>query len=103
VQEFGFSAVALRDIGLREGTDRPIFLAARAQSAIIMTKDADFVRLLDEFGPPPHVIWITCGNTSNAHLRELLRSALPRAMAMIVSGESLVEISDLGELRGTQG
>lgn len=60
-----------------------------------MTKDADFVRLLESLGPPPQVIWITCGNTSNAHLRNLLVSAFPRAVDMIASGEWLVEISDL--------
>ena len=88
-------AVALRDIGLRDGTDRQIFLAAKEQSTIVMTKDADFVRLLEVFGPPPQIIWITCGNTSNEHLRQLLRTALPRILALLAEGESLVELSDL--------
>jgi predicted nuclease of predicted toxin-antitoxin system len=60
-----------------------------------MSKDADFVRLLDELGPPPQIIWLTCGNTSNAHLRQLLGSAFPRALEMVSAGESLIEISDL--------
>ena len=60
-----------------------------------MTKDVDFVRLLEDLGPPPQIIWITCGNTSNAHLRQLLRTALPRALEMLSEGESLVELSDL--------
>jgi len=100
VQTLDISAVALRDIGLRDGTDLQIFRAAKAQSANIMTKDADFVRLLEDLGPPPQIIWITCGNTSNAHLKRLLRSALPGVMGMLSSGELLVEISDLRELRG---
>ena len=100
VQTFGISAVALRDIGLRDGTDRQIFLAAKEQSTIVMTKDADFVRLLENLGAPPQIIWITCGNTSDAHLKRLLTSALPRVMGMIASGEPLVEISDLRESRG---
>jgi predicted nuclease of predicted toxin-antitoxin system len=49
-QTFGISAVPLRDIRLRDGTDREIFLAAREQSTIVMTKDADFVRLLEDLG-----------------------------------------------------
>lgn len=97
-REFGFRAVALRDVGLRDATDRQIFIAAKDQAVIVMSKDADFVKLLDQLGPPPQVIWITCGNTSNAHLRDLLRSALRRAVEMIDSGESLVEISDLRSL-----
>jgi predicted nuclease of predicted toxin-antitoxin system len=95
VQTFGISAVPLRDIGLRDGTDRQIFLAAKEQSTIVMTKDADFVRLLEDLGPPPQVIWITCGNTSNTHLRQLLRAALPQVLALLSEGESLVELSEL--------
>ena len=92
---FGVAALAVRDISLRDATDRQIFLAGKQESVVIMSKDADFVRLLDELGPPPQIIWLTCGNTSNAHLRQLLGSALPRALEMISSGELLVEISDL--------
>ena len=73
-------------------------MAAREQAVTEMSKDADFVKLLDQLGPPPTIIWITCGNTSNAHLRDLLSSALRRAIEMIDSGESLVEISDLRPL-----
>jgi len=100
VQTLNISDVALRDIGLRDGSDRQIFRAAKEQSGIVMTKDADFVRLLDDLGPPPQIIWITCGNTSNAHLKRLLRASLPRVMEMLSSGEALVEISDLRESRG---
>lgn len=60
----------------------------------MLTKDSDFVHLLERFGPPPQVIWLTCGNTSNAHLRQLLVRALPQALALLKSGERLVEISD---------
>jgi predicted nuclease of predicted toxin-antitoxin system len=86
------SAQAVRDLGLREATDRAIFLSAKAASAVVMAKDSDFVRLLEEFGHPPQVIWLTCGNTSNARLKQILTSALPRALALLQSGEPLVEI-----------
>jgi predicted nuclease of predicted toxin-antitoxin system len=94
-QTFSVGAVPLRDIGLRDATDRQIFLAAKEQSAIVMTKDADFVRLLDALGPPPKLIWITCGNTSNEYLRQLLQTALPGVLALFSEGESLVEVSAL--------
>ena len=51
--------------------------------------------LLDWLGAPPRVIWITCGNTSNARLKEILTKALPKAIEMLNSGEELVEIRDL--------
>ncbi|KYC42178.1 hypothetical protein WA1_19515 [Scytonema hofmannii PCC 7110] len=44
---FGVIALALRDIGLRDAEDREIFEAAKAQGVIIMTKDRDFVDLVD--------------------------------------------------------
>jgi predicted nuclease of predicted toxin-antitoxin system len=86
-------AVALRDLGLRHATDREIFFEARASDAIVMTKDSDFVRLLEEHGYPPKVIWLTCGNTSNARLKEILGETLEKALELLQAGEQLVEIS----------
>jgi len=91
-------ATALRDLGLRHAKDAQIFTAARVAGAILMTKDADFCDMVERLGPPPTVIWLTCGNTSNLALRYLLRATLPRALALINSGEPLVEISDSGEV-----
>ena len=90
---FGVTAVALRDIGLRDAEDYEIFEAARVQGAIIMTKDRDFVNLVDRYGIPPQIIWLTCGNTSNVQLRELLSSTLLDALDLVRAGEKLVEIS----------
>ena len=91
-ETFSVAAHAVRDLGLREATDRQIFLSARSASAVVMTKDRDFVRLLEELGPPPQVIWLTCGNTSNVQLKQILTNALPQAVKLLESGEPLVEI-----------
>jgi len=90
---FDVTAAALRDLGLRDAEDPEIFEAAKAQSAILMTKDRDFVDLVDRLGPPPKVLWLTCGNTSNAWLREILKATLVTALELLTSGEPLVEIS----------
>jgi len=58
-----------------------------------MTKDADFAALVNQFGAPPQIVLVTCGNTSNAHLQEILRTAWPIAL-MLARGEPLVEIGD---------
>ena len=55
-------------------------------------KDADSERLLAEQGPPPRVIWLTSGNTLNARVREVLNETLREALAVLDSGEALVEI-----------
>ncbi|MBD1823725.1 DUF5615 family PIN-like protein [Cyanobacteria bacterium FACHB-DQ100] len=90
---FGITAFALRDAGLRDAEDPEIFEAAREQSVILMTKDSDFADLVDRLGSPPRVIWLTCGNTSNTRLQEILSAALPQALELLRSGEALVEIS----------
>ncbi|HYP02066.1 MAG TPA: DUF5615 family PIN-like protein [Pyrinomonadaceae bacterium] len=89
---FSVTATALRDLGLRDATDRVIFFAARSASAILLTKDGDFLRLLDELGSPPKIIWLTCGNTSNARLKEILTNTLPQALSLLQS-EQLIEIN----------
>lgn len=86
-------AVAVRALGLRDATDHEIFLAARRESAVVMTKDSDFLYLLERFGPPPQVIWMTCGNTPNAALKRILLSALPQVLRLLEAGERLVEVS----------
>jgi predicted nuclease of predicted toxin-antitoxin system len=88
----GIQASSLRDVGLRDATDREIFRAAREADAIVMTKDSDFVTLQNQLGAPPQIIWLTCGNTSNQYLRNLLTTALPNAIALLEGGEDLVEI-----------
>jgi len=86
-------AIAVREVGLRDAEDREIFLEARKQSAIVMTKDSDFVTLQNELGAPPKIIWITCGNTSNARLKEILTVTLTEAIELLNAGEELVEVN----------
>lgn len=70
-------SVPVRDLQLQRALDHEIFMAARTAHAIVMTKDADFVTLLEQHGPPPQVLLVTCGNTSNARLRRLIEAAWP--------------------------
>ncbi len=91
-QTFGIDARAARDLNLRDAEDADIFSQARQLNAIVMTKDADFISLLKRLGPPPQIIWLTCGNTSNAHLKSILAVNLASALALLEQGEPLVEI-----------
>jgi predicted nuclease of predicted toxin-antitoxin system len=88
----GIPAVALRDLGLRDAEDPEIFEAAKAEGVVLMTKDSDFVDLANRFGAPPKIIWLRCGNTSNAQLQNILRSTLLDSLELLRSGEVLVEI-----------
>lgn len=90
-ENFEFEAFALRSLGLRDADDIEIFNAARKSDAIVLTKDKDFVDLLDRYGPPPKIIWLTCGNTSNLRLRQILDQRLIDALA-VLEIDSIVEI-----------
>jgi predicted nuclease of predicted toxin-antitoxin system len=86
------TAQPLRELGLRDADDDAIFAAARAAHVIVLTKDSDFIRLLEQHGSPPKIIWLTCGNTSDAALQEILGRHLATALSLLNDGENLVEI-----------
>ena len=92
-ENLSIEAVTVRDCGLRDAEDVEIFEAARAAGVVVLTKDHDFVDLLESRGSPPQVLWLTLGNTSNAHLKSVLKRALPMVLDLIRRGEPLVEIS----------
>ena len=82
----------VRDLGLLVADDGAIFEAARVAQVILMTKDADFPKLLNLKGPPPKIIWLRCGNTTSKRLEFLLEQQLPVILSYFESGESMVEI-----------
>lgn len=88
-------ARSVRAVGMRDAEDEEIFQAARTAGVVVMSKDSDFLNLLDRHGPPPKVIWVTCGNTSNQRMRTILERLLQPAVEMLENGEALVEIGDL--------
>lgn len=94
-QEFGVEAFSVRYLNLVRAKDPQIFHAAREANVAVLTKDSDFVLLHERFGPPPAVLWVRCGNTSNAHLKRVLERTFPDACKLIEAGETLVEIADL--------
>ena len=89
----GLEASSLVRLGLRDASDLEIYQRAKDSNAVLMTKDDDFARLLQVHGPPPSIILLTCGNTSNARMREILSKQLLLVVRLIKSGEPLVEIS----------
>ncbi|WP_299284529.1 DUF5615 family PIN-like protein [uncultured Mucilaginibacter sp.] len=91
----GVEAKSVRSLNLLNSDDVEIFMKARAENAIIMSKDVDFLNLLEQFGVPPQIIWITCGNTSNTYMCNILQLALEQALQILTAGEPMVEISNM--------
>ena len=96
-ETFGLETYSARFLGLQTAKDHEIFTAARSPGTVVLTKDRDFVLLVQRFGPPPQVVWITCGNTSNEKLRKVLSASFAKALELLKRGEPVVEISDLPE------
>jgi predicted nuclease of predicted toxin-antitoxin system len=91
-ETFDVTALPLRDLGLRGAEDDQIFFEARKAADVVITKDIDFIILLERHGSPPKIIWLTCGNTSDAALRQILTTTFQEALRLFESGENLVEI-----------
>ncbi len=83
----------LDSVGLRAASDIEIFNYARQPGHVIMTKDDDFVDLVTRLGPPPQVVWVTCGNVTNRAMRELLAGAFGAVSEHLEAGERVVELT----------
>lgn len=90
---FGVAACPVRDLGLREAADHAIYQAAAIAGATVITKDSDFVDLQIQLGPPPPILWLTCGNTSEVRLHEIFLANFPVARRLLEPGDALVEIT----------
>lgn len=95
LRELGEAQVAhLADLGLLSAADREIFDRAREADAVVVMKDSDFVQLQELRGPPPRIIWITCGNLTNRELKRLVGEKWPRVQELLAAGETVIEISE---------
>lgn len=89
----GVEAFHVDEVEQLDADDPANFAAARTgRAAVVVTKDDDFVELVERHGPPPQVVWVTCGNVRNVELRALVLDAWPRVAALLAGGEPLVEI-----------
>jgi predicted nuclease of predicted toxin-antitoxin system len=85
--EYGLDAAHVNEIGYVAADDAEIFASARGGgAAVVVTKDEDFVRLLERNGPPPQIVWVTCGNVRNAALRAIVLPVWPQVAALLASG-----------------
>lgn len=93
-ERLGVVAIPVKTLGLRGASDAEIYHAERSAQAVVTTKVVAFVRLLEQHGPPPQVLWLTVGNTSNARMKEMLAETLQPALDLLRGGKPLVEVRD---------
>ena len=91
-EQFHVEAIALRTLGLRDATDAAIFQQAQQQGIVIISKDSDFVELVSRYGPPPQLIWVTCGNVTNRQLQIVFNKTFAESLELLAAGQVMVEI-----------
>ena len=92
LRELGQEAVAVRDIGLRDAEDGPIWQYALENGAIIVTKDEDFPERSLRSKAPHGVLWLRVGNCSNRALFAWFRPLWPETERRLVAGDRIVEV-----------
>ena len=90
--QFNVEAFSLRTLGLRDASDAVIFQAAQQQGIVIISKDSDFIELVSRYGPPPQLIWVTCGNVTNRQLQIVFNKTFAESLELLEAGQVMVEI-----------
>jgi len=95
-EEFAVIAHSMKWLGLRDAEDETIFQTAKRadENIVIISKDSDFVELILRFNPPPQLLWVTCGNLTNQHLKSLFKKLFPEALKLLDSGIAIIEIGN---------
>ena len=94
-QIYGVEAASLRFNDLLQADDIDIFNAAKELNVILISKDGDMKKLIERFGSPPKLIWLTCGNTSNKALKIILTNNFEDIIdALIIKNSSFIEITN---------
>jgi predicted nuclease of predicted toxin-antitoxin system len=91
IREQGLPARSLRELGLQCADDSTIWDLAKQETAIIVTKDEDFI-LLAAARPGPSVLWVRTGNLVNRLLLDCFRRSWPEVLAHLRSGARVVEL-----------
>lgn len=75
----------------RNQSDHELWIAAREQDLVILTRDTDFFDRLMIEGPPPKVVWVRLGNLRRRELEVGLVDMWATIEGLLVSAD-LIEI-----------
>jgi predicted nuclease of predicted toxin-antitoxin system len=92
IKERGREAAAVREIGLREAKDSPIWDFALRDKWVLVTKDEDFALRVLQSSSGPQVVWLRIGNCTNPILFAWLAPLWGDLVKRIEAGERLVEV-----------
>lgn len=95
--EHGFSATAVRDVGLVSADDGSIQNFAASGGWTVLTKDEDFAVRCIGSSDAPTVVWIRLGNCTNGVLFDWLKPLLPEIQRRLEGGEKFIELQSVGK------
>ena len=83
-EEFDVEAISFYKLDFHTETDYNIFMKAKENDVIFITKDKDYINLLATFKAPPYIILLRSGNLSNSELKKLLQRSLQKCLDLIL-------------------
>jgi predicted nuclease of predicted toxin-antitoxin system len=92
LRTMGHVAEHVRDLPLLEANDLAIRAFALRTSAVLVTKDRDFVAIVDPPSESIQVVWVRTGNVSNEELMERLHASWPALFEHLTAGVQLIEL-----------
>ena len=79
------------DLFLNDEKDEVIFLNAKSKgNVILLSKDYDFVDILNRLQPPPKLIWLTMGNCPNSMMKIILKKTLMPAIHELLNNQTII-------------
>lgn len=67
-------------------------LPPQLDGAVIVSKDSDFLERVQRLGSPPKLVYVTSGNRTTRHLKDVFLVTFLEAQRLLIAGEDLVEI-----------
>lgn len=92
LERAGHQAIHVFDLLPFDASDIDIAREVRRQQAVLMSKDEDFVDLLNRGILESQLLWVRCGNMTTARLWIKMAPLLPGAVEALAAGERIVEI-----------
>ncbi len=92
---FSIKTVSSYDLFINDEKDEIIFLNTKNKgNVILISKDYDFLGILDRLKPPPKLIWLTMGNCPTKRMKIILEEELmPAIKELLNTSTTFIEIT----------
>lgn len=88
----GHTAEHVDDVGLSGCSDQEIWERAAVTTAVLVSKDEDFVSMRVNRTEGPALVWVRIGNVRTTRLIARFEHSFDRVLAALREGERLVEL-----------